>query len=257
MATITSIACGPQATNQGNTGQTMLINAAGGGLTGSTVARIGTRTVPVTVVSDTQVQCTVPGGCGVANVAVLTGSVLSNSLPFYYIPGPTLSDIEPVEGSAATPPPVTISGDNLLTANQASFDGTAVAVTPVGNTAALATPGPLPEVGASPWIQSVSVAARTAGGTGTLDGTFVAYDTPTITALAPASGTAFTEVVITGTAYVSNAITVTFDGVQAEFMAISDTQLLAYAPDGIAAGDVDVVVSTPGGASAAETFTYV
>lgn len=257
-ATLTSLACGPQGTNQGNTGQTLLLNATGGGLTGTTIrAKIGSRTVTATGVSDTQISCTVPGGCGVASVIAIIDGVASSSLPFYYIPGPTGAAISPAEGPAASPPQITISGDNLLTVNQATFGGVAGTGTAAsGDNAAVSTPAAMTAVGASPWFQSVSVAVRTAGGSATLSDTFNAYDTPTVTTLTPNSGSGGTEVVVDGSAFVGDTLQITFGGVQAEFTAISDTQLLATAPTDGLTGAADVVVTTPGGSSTAVTFTY-
>jgi hypothetical protein len=256
MATITSLACGPQATNQGNTGQTLLIN--GTALTGATTARIGTRTVAVTVnVGGTQATCTVPGGCGVQNVTITAPSGTSNAVPFYYIAGPTVASISPVEGSAATPTPISISGNSLLTTNQVSFNGdpTAAAPTIVGDSQITATPDAITPVGANPWFQAVDVAVRTAGGTGTLTDVLPVYDTPVVDTLTPDTGPAGTEVVIDGEAFVSNSIEVTFDGVQADFSALSDVQIVATAPVG-PTGAIDVVVSTPGGDSTPVTYTY-
>lgn len=256
MAVITSLACGPQATNQGNAGQTLLIN--GTDLTGATTARIGSRTVPATVNGDgTQVTCTVPGGCGIQNVTVTATSGTSNALPFYYIAAPVLSGVSPAEISAETPGSVTISGNGLLTTNQVSFNGDPTAATPTINSdgSVTVTPDALTPVGANPWFQPVSVAVRTAGGTAALANAAIAYDTPVIDSLDPATGPAGIEVEIEGEAFVSDAIQVTFDGVQAAFTAVSDTQLLAIAPAG-PTGAVDVVVITPGGTSAPATFTY-
>lgn len=256
MATITSLACGPQGTNQGNTGQTLLIN--GTDLLGATTARIGTRTVTATVnVEGTQVTCAVPGGCGVQNVTVTATSGTSNALPFYYVAGPTLAGVSPTEGSAATPGPVVLHGDGLLTTNQVTFNGIPTPDDPIINSDSriTATPAALAPVGANPWFQTVDVAVRTAGGTDALNDVFVAYDTPLITDLTPDTGSAGIDVVMEGQAFVSDSIQVTFDGVQAEFAALSDTQLVATAPAG-PTGAVDVVVITPGGASAPATFTY-
>jgi hypothetical protein len=256
MATITSLACGPQATNQGNTGQTLLIN--GTALTGATTARIGTRTVSVSVnVGGTQATCIVPGGCGVQNVTITAPSGTSNAAPFYYIASPTLASVSPVEGSAATPTPIAIFGSSLLTTNQVSFDGDPTATAPTINSdgQVTATPDAITPVGANPWFQSVDVSVQTAGGTASLAGVLTVYDTPVVTTLTPDTGPAGTEVVIDGEAFVSNSIEVTFDGVQADFAALSDVQIIAIAPAG-PTGAVDVVVSTPGGDSTPVTYTY-
>lgn len=257
MAVLTSLACGPQGTNQGNTGQTLLIN--GTSLTGATTAKIGTKTVSATVNgAGTQATCIVPGGCGVQNVALTATSGASNTLPFYYIPAPTLSSTSPTEGSAATPTAVTLSGNGLLTTGQVSFNGTPTTVAPtiVNDNQVTATPDAFTPVGANPWSQLVNVAIRTAGGTSTLTGALIAYDTPVVTTLGTTSGSAGIDVTLTGQAFVSGSIQVTFGGVQADFTAISDTEISATVPAG-PTGAVNVIVITPGGSSAPVTFTYV
>ncbi|MFF5211568.1 IPT/TIG domain-containing protein [Streptosporangium sp. NPDC000396] len=252
---ITSLSAAPQGTNQGSYGQTLTIN--GTGLTGTTSAKIGSRTVSATVNgAGTVVTCTVPSGCGVASVTVTTAGVTSNALSFYYIDSPFVSSLNPADGSAATPPSVTIAGEILLTTNRVQVGGvTATLTTPTSDAQVSATPASVTPVGASPWTQTQSVAVRTAGGTATLANSFTFYDTPTITTLSPDNGAADTEVIITGTAFVGSAISVTFDGVDADFSVNSDTQILAIAPAG-PTGAIDVVVTTRGGSSAAATFTY-
>lgn len=251
---ISSLSCGPQASNQGNYGQTLTIN--GTELTGTVSARFGTRTVTATASSDTVATCVVPPGCGVVNVTVTAATGTSNARPFYYIDAPVLSGLSPVETSAENPGPVTITGSDLLTANQVQFAGTPGTLTPpTSDSSITATPAPVAEVGANPWFQTQPAAVRTAGGTVTVANAVTFYDTPTIATIEPTSGEANDEVIITGTGYVGEGVSVTFDGVEADFILISDLQILAFAPVG-PTGDADVVVTTPGGASNAETFTY-
>ncbi|WP_149257114.1 IPT/TIG domain-containing protein [Actinomadura sp. K4S16] len=256
---ITSLSCGPQGTNQGNAGQTLTITGTGLGALGSTpTVKFGStsRTGTVTV-ADTTVTVIVPSGSGTVVVVVVVGGVTSNSRPFYYIPPPSLCSISPAEGPGTPAPEITLLGNNLLTANQATFNGTdnetaAAAV----DYAATATPTNIAPLGVSPYFQSVSVALRTAGGSTTLNGDYLAYDAPTIGTVAPSSGDAGTEVLITGTGYVGPSITVTFGGVEAAATALSETQITATAPPGLT-GAQDVVVTTLGGSDTeVDGFTY-
>ncbi|WP_141576859.1 IPT/TIG domain-containing protein [Actinomadura sp. WMMA1423] len=253
---ITSLSCGPQATNQGNAGQTLVIT--GTGLSGSTRVRFGTSGPQVTpsATTATSVTCTVPSGSGVVAVAVLNGGVWSNSLNFYYIPAPNACGLSPADGPATAPPAITITGNNLLTANQATFGAaTPVTATATNDSAAQATPASITEVGASPYFQSVNATIRTAGGTTTVNGTYIAYDAPTITTVAPSSGPEGTEVLITGTGFVGPIITVLVDGNEAVATALSETQISAIIPAGT--GTVDVAVTTAGGtATAVGAYTY-
>ncbi|WP_203977173.1 IPT/TIG domain-containing protein [Planotetraspora silvatica] len=252
---ITSLSAAPQNTNQGGYGQTLTIN--GTGLTGTTSAKIGSRTVAASSnVGGTVVTCTIPSGCGAASVNVVSPTGTSNPLPFFYIDPPFVSGLAPTEGSAATPVPVEISGATLLTTNRVQFGGVTGTLTPpTSDVEITATPLSITPLGSNPWFQTRDVSVRTAGGSLTITNAVMLFDTPEVTDLTPDTGPAGTEVVITGTAFVGSSVTVTFDGVDADFTPNSDTQIIATAPTG-PTGEVDVVVTTPGGASAAVPFTY-
>jgi hypothetical protein len=253
---ITSLSAAPQNTNQGGYGQTLTVN--GTGMIGTTSAKIGARSVTASSnPAGTVVTCLVPSGCGPTTVSVVSPTGTSNGLPFYYIDPPFVSGLAPTEGSAETPVPVVIAGTTLLTTNRVQFSGVTGTLTPPTSDAQVtATPLAIAELGASPWFQTRDVSVRTAGGSVTLTNAVLLFDTPTVTDLAPDTGAAGTEVIITGTAFVGSAVNVSFDGVDADFTLNSDTQILATAPAG-PAGAVDVVVTTPGGSSVAATFTYV
>jgi hypothetical protein len=226
----------------------------------SATIRIGTRSVTPTTNTGTVATCTLPSGCGTAGVSVVVsgaGGGTSSSLPLFYIGSPFVSDVTPFESSAAAPSAVTITGTDLLTANQVQFAGvTGTLAPPTGDTQISATPAAIAELWAAPWYQLRSVSVRTAGGTYTVANAVSLYDTPVITALDPDTGPAGTVVRITGTGCAGSTVSVTFGGVDADFDSISDTELLAIAPARPIAGAQDVVVSAPGGDSAAATFTY-
>jgi len=80
---------------------------------------------------------------------------------------------------------------------------------------------------------------------------------PVITDIDPTSGpaTGGTSVTITGTDF-GGSTGVTFDGVAAtDFVVVSDTEITVTSPSH-AAGDVDVIIQHPAGASNVEEFTY-
>jgi IPT/TIG domain len=257
MAAITSLACGPQANNQGNTGQSLIINGAD--LAGATTARIGAKVVPATVNgAGTQVVCTVPVGCGIQNVIVTATSGTSNPLPFYYISTPAILDTTPAEISATDPGLVTISGVDLQTLNKVSFDGSPTAAEPtvVSNSSVTVSPNAMTPVGANPWVQSVDVTVRTSGGSSTRPDALTAYDTPTVAGLVPSIGLPGLAVVVNGTGFVGSGVQVTFGGLQAALQVLSGVSIRATAPVH-GPGAVDVIVTTPGGSSAPVTFTYL
>lgn len=86
--------------------------------------------------------------------------------------------------------------------------------------------------------------------------TFVGLELPEVTSLSPTTGPdeGGTLVTIVGTDLVG-VTSVTFDGIPADFVPVSPTVLVAYAPAGTI-GTADVVVHAAGGNSPAETYTY-
>ncbi|KRD44160.1 hypothetical protein ASE38_08350 [Cellulomonas sp. Root930] len=110
--------------------------------------------------------------------------------------------------------------------------------------------------GTYPWIEVWYVGDATyAGGTVSVD--YVPGGAaPSITALAPASGTVLggEQVTVTGTGFGPDS-TVTFGGVAAAAAVHGPDSLVATAP-AHAAGPVDVVVTTQGQASAPVSYTY-
>jgi hypothetical protein len=143
---------------------------------------------------------------------------------------------------------VTISGTALAEATEVTIDGVSVPFTQVSDTEiAFVTP---PHA-AGP----VDVIVTTPGGdSNALPFTYV--PAPALTALAPEEGpeTGGTEVTITGTD-LGGATSVTVDGEEVDFTVVDDTTITIVTPPH-AAGPVDVVVTTPGGASPPLEFEY-
>ncbi|MFI5775283.1 IPT/TIG domain-containing protein [Streptomyces sp. NPDC051658] len=160
---------------------------------------------------------------------------------------------------AASGGSVTLFGTNFLS-------GTQVGVGTVGNVAVTPTqpsqvtftaptnPGQVGTVSTQP------VTITTAGGTSTSGTTQIDYYlTSAITSVLPTSGTAGDQITVNGTGFV-NVDTVTFTDsatatATAVFTPISDTQLAATVPGGLATGAGTITVHTCGGNSNAQAFT--
>ncbi|MEO3871743.1 IPT/TIG domain-containing protein [Nonomuraea sp. B12E4] len=256
---ITSLAAGPQGTNQGNSGQTLTIDGAG--LTGVTHVNIGARAVPVaTPPSEATVTCVLPSGTGMVHVTVTGPNGTSNPLPFYYIARPIMISVAPSWQGAENPSNITVFGHRLLTANQVLIDGvTATLITPTTDSQISVSPDPIPPVGAVPWLQMKDVSIRTAGGTATLPDALTFFDPPSIESLAPDTAFAGTQIQIRGTAFVSQTIRAHFvsGDTQRDGTIVfgSSAQLVVTVPSGLT-GTVDVHVDTLGGHSNAVSFTY-
>jgi hypothetical protein len=205
-----------------------------------------------TVVDDTTITVTTPAGAaGTADVVVLSPSGDSASGVFTYLAVPTLSSLTPSSGPTAGGTSVTITGTGFTAGSTVSFGGTPAPTVTVNSATSITVVTPPHAAGA------VDVTVTTPGGT-SAPGAFTFIAAPVISSLSPTSGPVAggTVVTITGTGF-TGATGVTFGGTQGtSFSVDSDTQITVSTPGG-AAGDVDVVVQSPNGDSAASTFMYV
>ncbi|MFD6231308.1 IPT/TIG domain-containing protein [Streptomyces sp. NPDC060232] len=263
MATITSVVDTTTTTNQGKAGDTVQIN----GTALSTTIRVnfGSAAVTPTSVTATQVTFVVPSSApcsGQVSVSVTsTAGATSNALPFFVLATPTTTGTSVTCVSAATGGPVTLFGTNFLSGTQVGVGtvGT-VAVTPTQPSqvtfTAPANPGQVGTVSTQP------LSITTAGGTSPSGTTLIDYYlTPAITSVLPTSGTEGEEITVTGTDFVG-VDTVTFTDstaatATAVFTPVSDTQLVATVPSGLATGAGSITVHTCGGDSNAQAFTIV
>ncbi|MEU7058629.1 IPT/TIG domain-containing protein [Streptomyces sp. NPDC046197] len=242
----------PISPNQGSTGGGTLVTITGTNLSNTSAVKFGTKSATnVTNVSATQVTAVSPSGTGTVGVTVTTPGGTSNPIPFFYVGAPFKSSLGATSGPLAGGNSITISGTGLSTATSVSFGGVTATPTVTSDSLLSVT------VPAGAVAGPVAVSVTTAGGTNNgLSYTYVAL--PTITALAPTSGSTSggTAVTITGTNLDSTG-SVTFAGNAAPFSVINTTTLSAVTPPGTA-GAVDVVVTNPAGsATDAGGFTYV
>ncbi|MFF3748741.1 IPT/TIG domain-containing protein [Streptomyces kronopolitis] len=261
MATITSLVDTTTTTNQGKAGDTVQIN--GTALSTTTRVNFGSVAVTPTSVTATQVTFVVPStapcsGQVLVSVTSNTGAT-SNALPFFVIAAPTTTGTNVTCVSAATGGPVTLFGTNFLTGTQVGV-GTVgkVTVAPTQSSqVSFAAPANPDQVAA---VSTQAVTLTTAGGTSSSGTTLIDYYlTPTITTVLPTSGTGGDEVTINGTAFVG-VDTVTFTDslgatATAVFSPLSETQVVATVPGGLAAGVGSITVHTCGGTSNSAAFT--
>ena len=144
---------------------------------------------------------------------------------------------------------MTITGTDLSDASTVTIDGVSVAFTQVsGSEITFVTP---PHAAGA-----VDVVVTTPGGpSAPLPFTYVP-PAPAPASLDPDNGpeTGGTTVTVIGTD-LGGATSVTVDGVEVPFTQVSDTEITFVTPPH-APGEVDIVVTTPGGPSAPLVFTY-
>ncbi|WP_022893965.1 IPT/TIG domain-containing protein, partial [Agromyces subbeticus] len=226
-----------------------LVTITGTDLSDASAVTIDGASVPFTQVSSTEITfVTPPHAAGAVDVVVTTPGGPSNALPFTYLEVPALTSLAPDEGPTAGGTLVTITGTDLAGATEVTIDGASVPFTQVSATeVTFVTP---PHAAGA-----VDVVVTTPGGeSNALPFTYVPVPAPT--SLNPDNGpeTGGTTVTIIGTD-LGGATSVTVDGVEVPFTQVSDTEITFVTPPH-APGEVDIVVTTPGGPSAPLVFTY-
>jgi hypothetical protein len=205
--------------------------------------------------SATQITATTPAGsAGAASVLVTTpgGTNAANTL-FTYVAPPTVTAISPTSGSTAGGTSVTITGTGFTGATAVTIGGTAVTSFSVTNATTITAVTPAGSAGAA------SVLVTSPDGTNAANTLFTYVAPPTVTAITPATGSAYggTSVTITGTDF-TGATGVSIGGTAATSVVVSNaTTLTCITPAG-SAGTASVLVTTPGGTNAANTlYTYL
>ena len=218
---------------------------------GATVSFGGNPATGVTVNSPTSITATSPaGGAGSANVTVTVGAQTSPGAPgnLFAYGAPTVATVGPNAGPIAGGTVVTVTGTGFAPGVTVDF-GTAPAsgVTVLSGTTLLAT---APAASEGPVDVTV---IDPAPGTGTSPvsaaDTFTYDPVPTVVSVSPNGGSASggTSVTVTGTGFTDDA-TVDFGSSPGTGVTVhSSTSITVQSPAGT--GDVDVLVSTPGGTS--------
>ncbi|MEU8826470.1 IPT/TIG domain-containing protein, partial [Streptomyces sp. NPDC048636] len=232
-------------------GNTVTLN--GTNLTGATQVLFGAT--PATILTNTATQITVTAPArppGSVSVTVTTPGGMSNPLPYFYVTAPTVADLVPHFGPDTGGNTVTIFGTGLTLTSAVDFGATpATGITVISDNQVTVT--------APAGTGTVAVTVTTPGGTsstGSGNPYYTYLGAPVLTSLNPAQGSE-----LGGDAVVLNGLNLTFtDAVTfgpdpAAFFAISDTQVVAFAPGG-APGTVMVVAHTPAGNSNALPYTY-
>ena len=212
-----------------------------------TATKVGTGT-------DTQVVVKVPGGATTGKINITTSAGITTSVnDFQVLPAPAISSFTPTGGSVGTS--ITISGTNLQYNPEVRFFNNLV--------------GSIKSIAANQIVVDVPVGATTGKISVKTDAVvnaissptdFVVLGKPTITAIAPASGTINEKVIITGT-NLTNALSVSFDGVTTStFISSSATSIEVRVPasvNGTTSRSINVNVKTVVDNSNNQTFSLL
>lgn len=244
-----------------STGGTTVI-LSGGQFVGVSAVKFGaTNATSFTVNSPTQITATAPAGAaGTVNLTVTAAggtSTPSASDQFTYVAAPALTSVAPASGPLAGGTSVTLTGTGFTGATAVKFGAVNATGFAVNSATQITATAPAGAAG------SVDITVTAPGGTSAThaNARFTYAGAPSVLSLAPASGplAGGTSVVLTGTGF-TGASAIKFGGTNAaSFTVDSATRITATAPAGTA-GTVNVLVTTPGGTSAADTanqYTYV
>ena len=245
------------APTSGTTAGGTTVTLTGTNLTGATgVTFDGAAGTSLSVTSATKLTVKTPAhAAGVVDVVVTTPSGTSPAKSFTYgTPAPAVTSVSPAAGTTAGGTSVTLAGTNFTGATGVTFDGVAGTSLSVTNDGELTITTPAHAAGA------VDVVVTTPSGSSPVK-TFT-YLTPApapaVTNVSPVTGSTAggTTVTLTGTNF-TGATGVTFDGMAGTSLSVANDGELTVKTPAHVVGVVDVIVTTPFGASAAETFTYV
>jgi hypothetical protein len=253
--TLTTVAP-PAGTTAGGT----TVNLTGTNFTTATDVFFGADDVTsFTVNSNTSITVGSPAhAAGQVSVTVQNPGGTSGSQPYTFVAAPTLTTVAPSAGKAAGGTTVNLTGTNFTTATDVFFGADDVTSFTINSNTSITVTSPAHAVG------GVSVTVENPGGTsGSQPYT---YDpVPALSSLAPPSGSTAggNDVVLTGTGF-TGATEVDFGGTAISacgsgscFTVDSDTQITVNNIPGGSAGAVNVDVTTPGGTSGTQQYTYM
>ncbi len=207
------------------------VTITGTTLTGATAVTINGVSATITLNTATQIDVTVPANATTGLISVTTPSgTVNSSTSFTVLPNITGFS----SSSGAVGVSRTINGTAFTGATSVTFNGVSAGFSVVSSTSITAT---VPS-GAT----TGPVAVTTAAGTATSASNFTV--TPSISSFAPTSGAEGVSVTINGQAF-TGATNVAFNGTNASFTFVSNTQLTATVPVGATTGTI--VVTTPSG----------
>jgi large repetitive protein len=240
------------------------ITISGTGFTsGATVTVGGAAATGVNFVNSGTITATTPasGSTGTVDVRVTTlggQSATSSADQFTYDPVPAVTGVSPAAGPLSPGTGITISGSNFLSGSTVTVGGVAATGVHVVNSGTITATTPT-----SGSAGTVDVRVTTAGGQSPVSAAdeFTYDPVPTVTGLSKPGGplAGGTPVTITGTGFVTGATVAFGSGAGAGVDVVNSTTITVTSPSG-AAGEVPVIVTTPGGSSSdtgpATEFTY-
>ncbi len=217
--------------------------------------------------SDTQITVhSAPAhAAGGVNVTVTTpGGTTGSQLYTYVTPLPTLTSLNPTSGSTLGGNNVTLTGTNFTGATDVHVGTTDLKLCGTGACFAITSDTQITvTMPSSATAGPFGVTVTTPGGT-TISQSYTYYSPPTLTGISPAAGpiAGGTSVTLTGSNFIGatdvhvGTTDLKLCGTGACFTIGGATQITVTMPSSATAGPFGVTVTTPGGTTASQTYTY-
>ncbi|MDQ3264134.1 MAG: IPT/TIG domain-containing protein [Myxococcota bacterium] len=225
-----------------------VITLTGAQLTNTRTVTLSSRPALFKVLSDTQLEVTVPRGTPQTVTANITTPVASVTTPAFTVTGaaaPQPTGMEPRLGVPGTI--VYLYGRDFSGATAVSFNGAPAASFSVISDGWISVPVP-------PAATTGPVGVSTSAGTGAFATAFTVIPAPLLTGFSPTVGEAGTPVTLSGSGFTATQ-GVTFKNRTASFTVVSDTQLIAYVPSGAVSGPITVSLGGTTKATSGTDFT--
>src|SRR5436190_8433850 len=227
---------------------------------GATVTIGGNAATGVTVVNSTSITATTPahaaGGVGVTVTNADSQSGTAATAFTYVPPAPAIGSVTPASGSTAGGTAVTITGANFAAGAAVTIGGVAATGISVVNSTTITAATPAHAAG----VVNVTVTNADSQSATLTNGFIYAAPPPTVTTVAPASGSTNggTALTISGSGFLTGA-TVTVGGTAATAVTVVNSSTITATTPAHAAGAVGLTVTNPDSQAAtlAGSFTFV
>jgi uncharacterized protein (TIGR03437 family) len=247
--------------SSGSTAGGTVVTITGSHFSGATAVSFGGQAASFTVNGDGSITATAPAGAaGTVDIVVTapggTSAAVAADRFTYTAQGtpPTVTGLSKHRGPTTGGTKVTITGTNFAGATKVFFGNVAALNFQVISATQIVATAPAHAAG------TVDVLVTTPAGTSTAvtADRYTYQPAPTLASLQPSQGSHLggNTLTITGTNFVAGDTTVLFGTKRVTAKVLSSTKLTVTVPSH-AVGTVDVFVTTSGGASAGDPFTYV
>ncbi len=217
------------------------VRLQGANLSGTTKVQFNDVDASFSQVSDTELRATVPLAASTGPVSVQTPKGSTNSpWRFVVIPSPVITAFAPTSGGVGTQ--VILTGANLGQLTSARFNNTPA-------TWVVNSPGQI-TLTVPPGATTGPISVASAQGTNTTSTPFTVLPIPLISSFFPTNAPEGEVVALLGTNFTEVA-SVSFNGAQAEFVALTDSLIVALVPPGATTGPISA--SNPSGTGATAT----